>query len=90
MDWKSFWLVFGTVFIAELGDKTQLGVLNFSASGRSPALVFAAASLGLVASTLIGVFAGHWLGRYIPPRALKLAGAVLFIGIGVWMLFDRD
>ena len=60
---------FGTVFIAELGDKTQLATLLLSAQSGSPWLVFLGAALALICSSLVGVLLGQWLARTLPPRA---------------------
>ncbi len=90
MDWKLFWITFGGIFLAELGDKTQLGIVSFSATGRSPMLVFMAASLALVLSTFIGVLAGSLLSSNIDPKTLRLAGGFLFIAIGFWTIFKGN
>lgn len=86
MDWKLFALTFGTVFVAELGDKTQLAALAFTSESRKPWIVFAAASLALVAATAAGVAAGALLSRWIDPAWMRRGSAVLFVGIGVWLL----
>lgn len=90
MDWKLFWTTFGTILAAEMGDKTQLGVLGFSAEGHSPATVFLAASCALVTATLIGVVAGTALGKVVPPRYLHLGAGLLFVALGLWMIFKPD
>jgi putative Ca2+/H+ antiporter (TMEM165/GDT1 family) len=86
MDWKIFWTTFITIFLAEIGDKTQLGVVGFSAEGRSPLTVFLGASCALIAATLIGVLAGSALSRFINPKVLHIGAGVLFIVLGLWML----
>lgn len=86
MDWKLFALTFGAVFVAELGDKTQLAALAFTADSRRPWTIFAAASLALVVATAIGVAAGTLLGRWINPAWVRRGSAALFILIGVWLL----
>ncbi len=83
MDWKVFWAAFVTVFLAELGDKTQLSVMSFSASGSSKMTVFAASSVALILATLVGVLAGDWLTKFVDPRTLKIGAGVLFIVIGI-------
>lgn len=88
MDFKLLATVFGTVFLAELGDKTQLATLLFaSREGASLLSVFVAASLALVATTALGVIAGAALANYIQPRLLSYAAGVAFIGIGAWTLW---
>jgi putative Ca2+/H+ antiporter (TMEM165/GDT1 family) len=86
MDWKLLAITFGTVFVAELGDKTQLAALAFSADSKKPWTIFAAASLALVVVTAIGVAAGSLLGRWINPAWVRRGSAVLFIVIGAWLL----
>jgi len=86
MDWRTFALTFGAVFVAELGDKTQLAALAFTADSRKPWTIFAAASLALILATAIGVAAGTFLGRWINPSWVRRGSAVLFIVIGAWLL----
>ncbi len=89
MDWKVFLTIFGTVFLAELGDKTQLATMLF-ASDRAVSKygVFVAASLALVVAAAIGVLAGALLGELINPRYLHYIAGVGFIAIGVFTLFN--
>jgi len=86
MDWKVLGTSFAVVFIAELGDKTQLAALALSGDTRKPLAVFVGASLALVLVTLIGVLAGEWLGKHLPQRAVHIASAILFIVVGVALL----
>ena len=88
MDWRIFLTVFATVFVAELGDKTQLATMLFAADGEvSRVTVFLAASLALVLSTALGVLAGSLLAAYISPRLLHVVAGVGFIAIGAWTLY---
>ena len=83
------WPIFVTVFLAELGDKTQLATLLFAADPNVSKLgVFAASSAALVLSSLIAVVLGGQLSLYVSPRALKLVAGVGFVAIGVWVLLD--
>ena len=85
MDFRLAVTVFTSVFLAELGDKTQLSTMLFASSpDRSPSIVFVAASLALVTSTALGVFAGQLLGTRINPQLLARIAGVAFIAIGVW------
>ncbi len=87
MDLKLLATVFGTVFLAELGDKTQLATLLFAA--KSPAglwTVFIGASLALVLASAIGVLAGDLVARFVDPRYLSYAAGVGFIAVGIWTL----
>ncbi|MBM4440426.1 MAG: TMEM165/GDT1 family protein [Candidatus Rokubacteria bacterium] len=78
---------FIAVFLAELGDKTQLATMLFAAQpGARPAAVFAAAAAALVASALLAVVVGAALGSWLPPERVKSVAAVGFIAVGVWML----
>jgi len=88
LDPKLFLTVFSTVFIAELGDKTQLATLLFASKSSSGLLtVFVAASAALILTTLIGVVAGAALSQYLNPRYLSYAAGAAFIVIGVWTLW---
>lgn len=85
---RTFAATFGAVFLAELGDKTQLATMALSASadGRGRWLVFAAAASALVATTAIGVAAGAVVGRYIRPQTVERLAGALFIVLGALML----
>lgn len=87
VSWKSFATVFSAVFLAELGDKTQLAALSFSAAGHRPWVVFGASVAALAAVTGIGVLFGGFLTRVVSPETLQRGAAVLFILIGIWMLW---
>ena len=89
MDWRVFATVFGTVFLAELGDKTQLATLLFaSKSAASLWTIFIAASAALVLTSAIGVAAGATLSQYVNPKYLSYAAGVGFIVIGAWTLYQ--
>jgi len=66
-----FLATFSTVFLAELGDKTQLAALLLSAESGRPVIVFFGASLALICSSLVGVLLGRWLARFIPAQLLR-------------------
>ena len=79
--------IFTSVFLAELGDKTQLATLLFASDSRqSPALVFVAAAAALCLSTAIAVLLGSMAGHYLTRVPLKLIAGLGFIAIGVWTL----
>jgi putative Ca2+/H+ antiporter (TMEM165/GDT1 family) len=87
MELKILATVFVSVFLAELGDKTQLATLLFAADPAvSKLVVFAAASTALVLSTGIGVLAGAYVGEQVSPSVLKYAAGAGFIAIGIWTL----
>lgn len=81
-------LIFLTVFIAEIGDKTQLATMLFSAEGKvSPMRVFLASSAALVVAAAIGVAAGQVLERFVSPQALKVVAGIGFVAIGAFTLY---
>lgn len=89
MDWKVFGTAFLTLFLAELGDKTQLAVITMTANTESKIAVFLGASLALILVTLLGVLVGGVLSQYIPTEWLQRIVAVAFIAIGVLMLIGK-
>lgn len=89
MDWKIFVTIFASVFIAELGDKTQLATMLFAADKQvSKMTVFFAASAALIVASAIGVLAGSLLSEYINEKYLHYIAGVGFIGIGVFTLVN--
>lgn len=88
MDWRIFLTVFATVFIAELGDKTQLATMLFASDKDvSKYLVFFAASAALIVASAIGILAGSVLSAYINEKYLHYAAGVGFILIGAFTLY---
>ncbi len=85
---RTFLSVFTTLFLAELGDKTQLAVIAFAADGGNRWTVFAASSAALVASTAAAVLLGASLTRVFPVEWLQVAAAIAFVIIGVLLLRD--
>jgi len=85
---QAMFLIFATVFLAEIGDKTQLATLLFSAEGKvSPMKVFAASASALVLAAAIGVAAGQLVEKFVSPQALKLVAGLGFIAIGAFTLY---
>lgn len=83
-------MIFATVFLAELGDKTQLATLLFAADRAAPPLmVFASAALALVLSTALAVALGTSAERYLAALPLKLIAGIGFIAIGLWTIWDH-
>ena len=74
------------IFLAELGDKTQLSTLAFASESKSPLSVFLGAALALVCSSVIGVVLGGVVGKFVPERIMKFAAALVFLGFGAWTL----
>jgi len=89
LKWGAFWTTFGALFLAEMGDKTQLAAITLSAQTRSPVSVFLGASVALVLVSLVGVAVGTVLGNYLPEALLRKIAAVAFILIGVLMLWGK-
>lgn len=90
MEYKLLFTVFATVFIAELGDKTQLATLLFAADKNAGRLtVFIGASLALIAASALAVFAGSVISQYISERHLRYLAGIGFIGIGIWTLLNE-
>lgn len=88
MDWKIFLTIFSSVFIAELGDKTQLATMLFAADKEvSRYTVFLAASTALIVASALGVLAGSILSSYLNERYLHYIAGVGFIVIGVYTLW---
>jgi len=89
MDWKIFLTIFGAVFIAELGDKTQLATMLFAADKEvSKTVVFFAASAALVVASAVGVLAGSLLSEFINEKYLHYIAGVGFIAIGAVTLYQ--
>ena len=87
MDLKLLSTIFTSVFIAELGDKTQLATLLFASDKDTSKLtVFIGASLALVVTSAIGVIAGAAISDFVSEKTLHYLAGIGFIGIGVWML----
>ncbi|MGZ5475620.1 MAG: TMEM165/GDT1 family protein [Thermoanaerobaculia bacterium] len=88
--WKIFFSVFFTVFVAEIGDKTQLATMLFAADAKtSKWVIFIAASLALTLAAGIGVLVGAQLERFISPRTLRIVAGIGFIAIGLWTMLSR-
>jgi putative Ca2+/H+ antiporter (TMEM165/GDT1 family) len=77
---------FATVFLAELGDKTQLAIVSISGTTARPGAVFAGSAFALVLASLVGAAAGGSLSRLVPTEALQLAASVGFLILGIRLL----
>jgi putative Ca2+/H+ antiporter (TMEM165/GDT1 family) len=87
MDFKILSTIFTSVFIAELGDKTQLATMLFASDKDTSKLtVFIGASLALIATSAIGVLAGSAISQYVSEKTLQYVAGVGFIAIGIWTL----
>jgi putative Ca2+/H+ antiporter (TMEM165/GDT1 family) len=83
-----FGSAFVMIFLAELGDKTQISTFAFASESTSPLSVFLGAALALVCASFIGVILGGVLGRFVPERIMKFAAALVFLGFGAWTLLQ--
>jgi putative Ca2+/H+ antiporter (TMEM165/GDT1 family) len=87
---RTYVTVFLSVFVAELGDKTQLATLLFASDPQVSKLgVFLAAAGALVASSLLAVLVGEQLGAWVRPGLLQTIAGIAFVVIGGWMLIAR-
>ena len=89
MDFKLFSAAFVTLFLAELGDKTQLAVITMTSKTGAAVSVFLGASLALILVTLLGVLFGATIANYLPTEWIQRVAAVAFIAIGVLILFGK-
>ncbi len=85
---QEFLTAFITIFLAEIGDKTQLATLLMTAESQSPWIVFAGAAAGLITTSLLGVLLGRWLARKLPEETLKTATGTGMLFIAVLLLWD--
>jgi putative Ca2+/H+ antiporter (TMEM165/GDT1 family) len=88
----SFWSVFAstflTIFLAEIGDKTQLATLLLAAESGAPWLVFIGAALALITTSLVGVLIGYWLSKKVKSEILDLFLVLLLLLVAGWLLAD--
>ena len=89
MDWRVIITTFGVIFLAEMGDKTQLAAMTMAAETKKPWAVLIGASVALACVSAIGVVVGGTLGHYVPIIWVKRAAAVAFIAIGVLILIGK-
>jgi hypothetical protein len=88
--WEVFVFTFAAIFVAELGDKTQLATMSLAAGNRHGRwAVFVGASAALIATSALACLAGRLVGQYLDPRVMKLAAAILFAVLGVVFLAGR-
>ena len=89
---KGFWGVFAstfiTIFLAELGDKTQVTTMLMSAESQSPLVVFAGAGSALIATSLVGVLLGRWLSKRVSEETLDICAGVLLLLITIGLVGD--
>ena len=91
MDLKLFATVFSTIFVAELGDKTQLATVLYASDASHPKLtVFAASASALVLSSALGVLAGGFVSQFVDPKVLRWVAGLGFVAVGVWVILGGD
>jgi putative Ca2+/H+ antiporter (TMEM165/GDT1 family) len=89
MDLRVLLTTFGIIFLAEMGDKTQLAAMTMAAQTKKPWAVLFGASLALAAVSALGVLVGSVIGDYVPLVWVKRAAATAFIVVGILMLFGK-
>ena len=87
--WKTLLVAFGALFLAELGDKTQLAVLTLSAKTGAPFLVFFGSMAAFAVATALASAVGFACAKYLPQNAIQWAAGVLFIGIGAFIIIGQ-
>ncbi len=88
MNWKLIASTFAAIFLAELGDKTQLAAITLAASSKRPVSVFLGASSALVTVTLVGVVLGAASAEFLPLALIRKGAALAFVAIGIAMFFE--
>lgn len=86
MDWKIFIATFSTIFVAEIGDKTQFAAFAIASQSKSTSSVLLGTVLALSVAGIIGVLAGSVLGHYVDPNKMKYFSGSAFILMGAWIL----
>ena len=86
MDYKVFITAFIPTFLAELGDKTQLAAISLAADSKKPLSVFLGESVAFILVTLIAVFFGNAITRFFGEKTIKIAAAICFIAVGLFLL----
>lgn len=86
--WAVFASTFVTIFLAEIGDKTQIAVLLMTAESHNPWIVFAGAGSALIATSLLGVLLGRWLASRVAPRTLERAAGGILLAISALLLWE--
>ncbi len=77
---------FSTIFVAELGDKTQLATLMLSAQSGRPIIIFTAAALALISTSLLGVLVGQWIANNLPRQRFTMVSGIIMLGLGIYLV----
>ena len=86
MDFKTMFTTFGMIFLAELGDKTQLATFSFAADSKSRLAVFLGSAGALLLTSLLAVIFGSVVSKVVPGNYIKIGAGGLFVLLGLWML----
>jgi len=86
MDFKTLFTTFAMIFLAELGDKTQLATLVFAAESKSKLAVFLGSASALLLTSLLAVVFGSVLSRLVPANYIKTGAGALFVLLGLWII----
>lgn len=86
MDWRVFWATFSMIFIAELGDKTQLATISMVSETKFPISVFIGAIAAFFAATLVAFLIGSVISKYVPENYIRIGAGCLFLVIGLLTL----
>ncbi len=87
MNWELILTTFTAIFLAEMGDKTQIVILTLTAESKKPLSVFLGGACAMVLVTAFGVLFGDVVAKFVPATVLRKAAATLFVLIGVWTWF---
>lgn len=90
MDLKPFFTTFAMIFLAEMGDKTQLATLSMAAGAKSRWVIFAGAATGLILTSALAVLGGDLVSRYVPALWVRRGAGALFVVMGALYLFGSD
>ena len=77
---------FSTIFLAELGDKTQLATLMLSAQSGKPLIIFIGAALALISTSLLGVLIGRWIANNLPRQSFTLLSGIIMLSLGIYLV----
>jgi Ca2+/H+ antiporter, TMEM165/GDT1 family len=86
--WQVFGSTFLTIFLAEMGDKTQIATLLMTAESHAPWVIFLGASTALFMTSLLGVLLGRWLASRLSPQTLDRSAAIMLLGVAVMLFWE--
>ena len=79
---------FSTIFLAELGDKTQLATLILSAQSHRPIIIFIGAALALISTSLLGVLIGRWIANNLPRQRFTVVSGIIMLSLGIYLVSE--